>query len=209
MRAGLELHRSRGEVPPIVRVHGIEHGRAAFDFGAVIIATVHVGAFESAAALIAEHYPERNVTVVGENVTAKRAVARQVAERYGWAAVSAHDTDACKVAAWLTCSDPTGVLIVLTDVYVPGQHSAAVEFVGRTVKLPTGPAFLSIETGAVILPVVSYLVDGGSFVHIAPPLWLSTGDTYDGLTQRLADVMTDFIADAPDQWFPPRALEPA
>lgn len=206
--------RERGELPPIARVHGIEHGHAAFEFGsAVIIATCHVGPFEAAAELLHRHYPNRHVLVIGDDVTSPHSAPRQLADRYDWAVVSIHD-DACAALALITCADPLGVLIVTTDMYVPGQHWAKTRFLGETVKFPTGPAFLSIETGAPILPMCSYLVGGGTFVHIAPPLWLAADDLAGApigercarLTQRLADVMTDLIEDAPEQWFPPRAL---
>lgn len=199
----LRLRRHRGEIPEVFAVVGLEHATTTIDDGAAILALPHVGAYEAAASLLAEHYPAREVFVVGEDVSA-RSIPARLGARYGWGYLSVHDP--AIAAAAMGTLERGGILVVLSDVYVPGQHSAECEFLGRQVRLPTGPAYLSITYQAPIVPCASYLEGDACRVLILPAL-VGAADTYEGLTQRLAQAIGSLICEEPDQWFPPRLPE--
>lgn len=73
-----------------------------------------------------------------------------------------------------------------------------VTFFGEPTRMPAGPAKLAIETGAALLPVHCWFVDGGWGFSIDPPVDVSVG--IDGATQALADRYAANIAAHPADW---------
>jgi len=73
-----------------------------------------------------------------------------------------------------------------------------VTFFGEPTRMPAGPAKLAIETGAALLPVHCWFVDGGWGFSIDPPVDVSVG--IDGATQALADRFAANIAAHPADW---------
>jgi lauroyl/myristoyl acyltransferase len=199
----LRAWRERQHIPKISELIGADHGHAALAGGPLIITFPHIGAFESAAQLLDEHYPERHpeVTVVGEDITSRHAPPRILNERYGWNPVSILN-ERCGEVAYTTLNQG-GILAVSSDVLPENQDSTNVDFLDRWCALPSGPANLAIATGAVILPLATYMDGRRSKVLIRPPLWLNSSSTVESLTQEVTDNMSYLISLAPDQWFPP------
>ena len=73
-----------------------------------------------------------------------------------------------------------------------------VTFFGEPTRMPAGPAKLAIETGAALLPVHCWFVDGGWGFSIDPPIDVSVG--VEGATQALADRFEANIAAHPADW---------
>lgn len=199
----LRLMQDRDEIPDVVEVIGLEQARDPVEEGGVIIAFPHTGPFASAASLLAFEYPNKEVFVVGDDIGPK-SVPVSLFNRYGWDYLSVHDDAIAGVA--VETLQRGGALLVSSDVMIPDQHWAKTDFLDHKVKLPTGPAFLSMTLGAPILPVASYLEGKGSRVLILPPIYQWASDTYRSLTQRLANAIGSLICEEPDQWFPPYPL---
>ena len=80
-----------------------------------------------------------------------------------------------------------------------------VEFFGEPARMPAGPAALSLETGAVLLPVTLHYPDRSSWgarIHprVLPPATGSTAERVTAMTQALADAFAEGIRAHPVDW---------
>lgn len=93
-------------------------------------------------------------------------------------------------------------LLVDRDLTGTGE---VVEFLGRPVRMPIGPAILAAATGAPIVPVAAYQAPHGRvriefLPEILPQAALDRRIEVTRLTQRVADAVADIIRSAPAQW---------
>ncbi|NIN68491.1 MAG: hypothetical protein GTO63_28045 [Anaerolineae bacterium] len=95
---------------------------------------------------------------------------------------------------------------LVTDRPLPPAEGVPVEFFGRQIPWPAGPATLALRTGASI--VTGYLVrnaDNDYVGEIYPPLEFDvTGDLerdIQFITQRIVSLQEDVIRRYPDQWY--------
>ena len=84
-----------------------------------------------------------------------------------------------------------------------------VDFFGAPASLPTGPAVLSLRTGAPIHITAVYFTGTGHHCIVGPPIWPERNgrlrDDATALTQRCATALEPLIRRAPEQW---HVLEP-
>ncbi|MDA3038721.1 MAG: phosphatidylinositol mannoside acyltransferase [Actinomycetota bacterium] len=84
-----------------------------------------------------------------------------------------------------------------------------VDFFGAPASLPTGPAVLSLRTGAPIHVTAVYFTEAGHHCIVGPPIWPKRNgllrDDAALLTQRCATALEPLIRRAPEQW---HVLEP-
>ena len=77
-----------------------------------------------------------------------------------------------------------------------------VRFFGRHAVVPGGPAAIALKTGAPLIPACQYATSPGHHhVHLDPPLAWTSGETKEGLMQRVVSRFEDFIKERPDQWY--------
>ena len=79
-----------------------------------------------------------------------------------------------------------------------GHDGVPVDFAGRPVTMPVGPALVAQRSGAALFPTVSQFTDDGMVLRIGPEIRVGPGP--DGLvaaTRQLADVFAERIADRP------------
>jgi KDO2-lipid IV(A) lauroyltransferase len=82
-----------------------------------------------------------------------------------------------------------------------GHDGVPVDFAGRSVTMPVGPALVAQRSGAALFPTVSQFTDDGMVLRIGPEVPVGPGP--DGLvaaTRQLADVFAERIADRPEDW---------
>lgn len=79
-----------------------------------------------------------------------------------------------------------------------------VTFFGERVRMPAGPAYLALRTGAALLPVGLWFEPDGWGQHIHPPVPIpssgSIRERVTAITQRVADVFAEEIAAHPADW---------
>jgi KDO2-lipid IV(A) lauroyltransferase len=79
-----------------------------------------------------------------------------------------------------------------------------VDFFGERVRLPRGPALLSVRTGAPILTAAVYFADGGWRGELGPLLEAlpgePEGEAVFRITQEMARAFEGLIRAAPEQW---------
>ena len=103
---------------------------------------------------------------------------------------------------------------LVTDRPLPLDRGTPVEFFGRRVSWPTGPAVLALRTGAKI--ITGYLVcnEGNDYVgEILPPLDVETKGDHDSdvqrITQQIVSIQEGLIRRYPDQWYMFRRMWPS
>ncbi|MFH1330382.1 MAG: phosphatidylinositol mannoside acyltransferase [Actinomycetota bacterium] len=97
-----------------------------------------------------------------------------------------------------------GVVAVMSDRDLKGTGIPVTMF-GEETTMPAGPLTLACRTGATVLPVGTYFNAGpGHLFHVHPPLEVpATGSFEERVqegTRRLAVVLEEMIARAPEQW---------
>jgi KDO2-lipid IV(A) lauroyltransferase len=75
-------------------------------------------------------------------------------------------------------------------------------FFGQPARMPTGHAFLALNTGAWILPGCVYrLPDGRNAIEIRSPLIPNpNSDTVESLSLRCLGILEEFVRTRPEQW---------
>jgi KDO2-lipid IV(A) lauroyltransferase len=104
-----------------------------------------------------------------------------------------------------------GLLALLIDRPVPGE-GVKVEFFGKAVEVPAGPARLALATGAALVPVAFRRLDPegkrielvGDFSIV--PCDEAGPDCVRALTQQAMRAQERFIRERPEQWYMFRKL---
>jgi len=82
------------------------------------------------------------------------------------------------------------------------RHDRRVNFFGKPVRLPRGPAFLAVKTGAPILPgFVVRQPDDSFLLRYYPPITADRGQDRDEIQQAICRVLESVISEYPCQWF--------
>jgi Kdo2-lipid IVA lauroyltransferase/acyltransferase len=192
--------RRRDELLRSVVVDGLEHVEAARSLGTgLILASVHVGGWEVAAAVPATVLPVPTTVLVRDDWLAWAVGGlRQAA---GLRTI--YDTDPALRAAALLRRDEA--LLVLADQVQPGMRSYRVRLLDAEAELPAGVAGLARLCGSPILPFLvlplgprrwRIEVDG----PIAPPPRRSGREGERETLQALADRWTAAIRLYPEHW---------
>ena len=180
---------------------GYEHlHRALADGKGAILAIPHLGAWDWAGAWFAtQGIP---ITVIVEPLEPR--------ELFEWFAdfrrslgmrVVPLGPDAARAS--MQALKENGVLCLLCDRDIQGNGSE-VTFFGERTTLPSGPAMLSLRTGAPILPVAVYYRDDMHRGVVRPPIPIErTGALREDVarvTQQVASELEALIRKAPEQW---------
>jgi KDO2-lipid IV(A) lauroyltransferase len=194
-----------------LRATGWEHLDQAFEHGkGVLLVATHLGNWEIAGtALASRGYRVSAVSESIGNERINRLATRSRAElgielipmEYGLK----------RVYRALRRNEVVGLVI---DRPLPPYRGTPVEFFGKHITWPTGPAVLALRTGAKI--VTGYLVRGDDHDYVGevlPPLvFETTGDRESDvqhITQQIVCIQEDLIRRYPDQWYMFRRMWPA
>jgi KDO2-lipid IV(A) lauroyltransferase len=95
------------------------------------------------------------------------------------------------------------VVTLLADRNIGGR-GVQVEMFGAAMKVPAGPAFLSLVTGAPLLPCSSFTTDDGWRCHIDPPVEIERSDDLRSDVMATMDAVAGhferYIGSAPTDW---------
>jgi lauroyl/myristoyl acyltransferase len=190
---------------------GWEHLDQAFQHGkGVLLVASHLGSWEIAGlALVNRGY---RVSAVSESFDNERINRLAVESR------AAHGIELIpmeyalkRVYAALRRNEGVGLV---TDRPLPPDQGTPVQFFGRSITWPTGPAALALRTGAEI--VTGYLVrneDNDYIGEMYPALKFETTGDYNldvqRITQQIVRIQEALIRRYPDQWYMFRRMWPA
>ncbi|SEG89223.1 KDO2-lipid IV(A) lauroyltransferase [Thermomonospora echinospora] len=209
MRYWLEVFRlpefGRGRVLRDMLAEGHEKVFAALDSGrGVVLALPHMGNYEQAGAWVALHgYP---LTTVAERLRPESLFDRFVAFRrsLGMEVLPLGDGTGATVFGTLARRLRAGRLVCLVADRDLTEGGIEVDFFGRLARMPGGPAALAVQTGAALYPVTLWY-EGDKWaarVHeeIVVPEAGGRKDKIRVMTQRLALVFQEGIAEHPEDW---------
>ncbi len=186
-----------------VEIVGAEHLVAAVAEGhGAFGATLHYGSWELVPAAFRAHLPELGTAVVGRALR-NPGLFRMIVARRGRDGTQIVPQDARAILRALRAGRAVGVLV---DQYTTARKGGVlVPFLGVEAWSNAGPAWLSLRTGAPIVPAhIHRLPDGRHRVVIEPALAApATGSRENDaieLTARLADVLGRVIREEPAPW---------
>jgi KDO2-lipid IV(A) lauroyltransferase len=193
---------SDDDVRDFVVLAGMEHLRAALERGrGAILVSAHASSLLAGAQAVT--LAERGGVVAVEPVEPPEVLdlMLRVRQGHGLTASPVGPSLAVELAATLARNE---LAFLVTDRDVTGTGTPIV-FFGRTTRLPTGPALLSIRTGAPILPAyVSRRRDGRLDGVLGAPLDVPrTGDVRADageISRRVTRCLEYHIARHPEQW---------
>lgn len=187
---------------PFAMGEGSHHLFEAYERGrGVVVALPHTGSWEWGGAAIAARGCA--LVVVAEELTPPELFDFFVTkrERIGLRVVPLN-TDA--TAILLDALGSGAIVALLCDRDIQGS-GIEVEFFGRRVTMPAGPATLALRTGAALVVACTYIGPGdGHVLVVAPPLTVERQGRLRAdvsrLTQDIAHHLEGFIRRAPEQW---------
>lgn len=193
-----------------VKATGWEHLDEAFRRGkGVLMVGSHLGSWEAAGIVLARR--GYRVNAVSETLGNKR-INRMALESRAAQGIQLIPMEYAlkRVYAALRRNEAVGLV---TDRPMAADKGVPVDFFGKRVTWPSGPAVLALRTGATI--VTGYLVrnERDDYVgEIFPPLQFEpTGDQnadVQRITQQLVSIQEEVIRRYPDQWFMFRRMWP-
>jgi lauroyl/myristoyl acyltransferase len=199
---------SSDEVVASMKIHGLEHLRAAVERGkGVIIASAHFGTIEVGALRLQDFVGVHAVYDTFKPEYLDRLIQRKRLEK-GIHLIGVND-----VRSMMRALRHGDALTLLFDRPLDRAKGVTVRYFGRETAVPGGPAVLAMKTGAALLPVFMYRQPDKSFeCRLFPPVaWVETGDRESdvrGIMQKLMDVLQIVVRERPDQWYMFRPMWP-
>ena len=194
------------ELEERVTLHTPEHFDQALARGkGAIIVSAHFGNMDLPSAILSTRF--KPIALVSETLRPQELMDYLTRIR-GERNVNMHPYDRAprKIIEALKRNEMTAFLIDFGVTHHFDIHTVPVTFFDTTTNFPSGPAQLSLLTGAPIL--VGYArVEGDGQIHVYtnPPLYvIHTGNRKKDLQTTMQEVarrMEDFIRAAPDQWY--------
>ncbi len=171
--------------------------------GAVII-SIHMGDFESAAAIIADHDARMNVLYRRDQIDRLEKIRTRARERLN---VRGHAVDD-GMSTWLGLKDAlerNEVVALHGDRVQPGQTGTKVNVLGHQTVLPIGPFKLAYAAKAPLVPVFNWRMDSGLFaMRIGAPIELDDRVMRDPENSTAvngwAGMLGEHIRQFPEQW---------
>ena len=193
---------SADEVDRRFVMEGSEAIDAALEAGTGCIAALpHMGNWDVAGKWVSQHYPR--VAAVAEDLRPKRLTDLFVEHRRRLGMhilpLTANGNVGRQLARLLAAN---WIVALVADRELSGR-GVEVRMFGRTRRLPSGPALLSITTGAPLLACAVFTTDDGWRCDVRRIAFEATGERRDDvreLTQRLASAFERAVASRPPDW---------
>jgi KDO2-lipid IV(A) lauroyltransferase len=174
--------------------------------GAILISP-HLGNWELGGLGLADLGYRLNVLTFREpddKVNEQRERVRQ--ERgIGVIYVDRHDTSPLAIIEAVNALRRNEIVVLLGD-RDGSSHTITMDFFGRPTPLPMGAAYLSLASGAPVIPVFVPLEGSRYATLMEEPIWFRGGHhDHDGVIRagigRLVSVFEKYIRQYPDQWY--------
>jgi lauroyl/myristoyl acyltransferase len=166
-----------------------------------IIATAHLGSFETGLAALLRHEPRIHVVFKRDPIGSFEQLRSALRRHLG--VIEAPIDDGWSL--WLRLREALQqdeVVMVQADRVMPRQKGCRVPFLHGHVLLPTGPIKLAIAAGAPIIPVFAVLGAGRRIrICIEDPIFVSESqDSPHPALLQLARVLEKYVSSYPEQW---------
>ncbi|MBU0678033.1 MAG: lysophospholipid acyltransferase family protein [Verrucomicrobia bacterium] len=191
-------HLTETDIGRFIYLQDKHHLREAADRGrGVIFFTGHFGNWELGGAVLAAMGYEPHTVAYPQATRKADALFREQRESRGMKLIPYdHAT-----RGLIKCLREGKFVAVIGDRDF-SDRTETVTFMGRPARIPPGAAWLSIKTGAPILPAfVIRQVDDTFLFRIHPPLFPEEYASQDELQDRLCRILEKEIKEHPYQWF--------
>lgn len=197
---------STAELDRRVTIHTPEHFEEALALGkGAIIVSAHFGNMDMPSAILATRF--KPIALVSETLRPPQLM-NYLTKIRGERNVNMHPYDRAprKIIEALRRNEMTAFLIDFGVTHHFDINTVPVDFFGTLTNFPSGPAQLSMLTGAPMLVGNAY-VDEDRHIHVSiePPLFVAhTGNRqkdWQEAMQQVARRMEKFIRAHPDQWY--------
>jgi lauroyl/myristoyl acyltransferase len=201
--AGALIHWSKAQVIERVRVEGEEYlQRALGGRRGVLALSAHLGNFALIGARLAAAGYAFSVVVKHPGDEHFAQLITDYRAQVGIETISAKPRRQA-VRAILEALRQNRIVLIIADEFKSGD--VMVEFMGKIVPAPRGPATLALRTGAVTLPMFAIREDGDSIVLVIGPAIEavqrdSLEETIAATTALYTRRLEDAIRRYPDQW---------
>jgi len=190
-----------------VKIEGLDNLSGAASRGkGVVLATAHLGNFETSAHIVASRGYDMTIPVEAYEDTPflRKLAGLRSGKRVRIVPVGVKGIKEC-----LQTLHRGGIVTIVCDRDLQGNGIKA-EFFGKPTSFPPGPVDLAMRTGAVVVPCFSLRGPKNTTrIYFEPPLKMSDNENHDqALKANLASlvaVMEKYIRQYPDQWV---VLEP-
>jgi KDO2-lipid IV(A) lauroyltransferase len=186
------------EARRLLRIEHPEHLEAAMALGrGVLTVSAHIGNWELGGVAMRMFGRRLNAVVLPQRLEKLNRLFQKHREERGIHVLPLGRA----MHSILACLKRNELVALLADKDFSAR-GRRVEFFGRLARLPRGPAFLAVKTGAPLLPGVIVRQEDDSFVlRYYPPLLAGNGDSVDGLQAQVCRVLEAMIGELPCQWF--------
>ncbi len=192
------------EILSAVETEGEELLEASLRSGrGVVLALPHLGNWDVAGCYVSQKYS--TVLSVAEYLRPRAAFLhwKKTRERLGMRIVPLDGTSA-PVKEAIRHLRSGGIVALVADRQI-GSGGVEVEFFGEKTRVPSGPATLALRTGADLMAVGLYMLEGGRHLGVLRPP-IRVGRARDprssalATTQALVNEFEDLIRRDPEQW---------
>ncbi|HWB52959.1 MAG TPA: lysophospholipid acyltransferase family protein [Tepidisphaeraceae bacterium] len=171
-----------------------------------IIASIHMGSFEAAAASLRQIEPQIHVLFKRDNMDRFERIRTRLRRKLGINEVPLDDG----WGVWVRLRDALAenhVVMLQADRVMQGQKGQRMKFLHGHLLLPTGPIRLAMATGAPIIPIVTTRTPKGRVqIHIEDAICVGPDDPIEIAMNQVRDVIEKYVRTYPEQWL---MLEPA
>jgi lauroyl/myristoyl acyltransferase len=169
----------------------------------VVLVTAHLGSFEVGLASLCSIEPVVYVVFKRDPMAVFDRLRSEQRRKLG--VVEAPVDDGLHV--WLELRDALRrdeVVLMQGDRALPGQKAVDIDFCGRPMKIPTGPARLALAAGAPLVPVFSVRTPNRKVrIVLEAPIVPDPGDPGADplpIVRRLTSVIERYVRAYPEQW---------
>ncbi len=186
----------------MVRIDGLHHLKKALEGGrGAIFVTAHLGSWDMGGAALAQTSDLPSMSAIVEPVSDGSADGAVTSMREGRGIKVIPLGQPLRVWRALRRNE----IVFIVGERLVGADGVDVDFFGEKAKLPRGAAWLSLKSGAPIVPGFCIRQPDGTYVgHIEKPIFPEECEDFEAAvrvcTQRVARVFEDYIARYPDQW---------
>ena len=200
-------HLTKKKVDRWIRIEGVENMKEALSHGkGAIGVTAHLGNYELAGAVLAMlGFPVHAVVFIHENPHVDAFFSRQRASVGVTPIRVKSQNQRALFEASISALKKNGILALVGDRDFFG-NGVTMEFFGKQVSIPRGPAAFSQRTGAPIVP--GFLVrekDGTYRFTLEKPIYVPEGvpkeEAIRQMTQTCLDRISRIIRKYPTQWY--------
>ena len=192
-------HLSNGQVNRLLHVEHAEHLETAISMDRGVLAiSAHIGNWELSGPLLQSMGHRLNAVVLPQSAQKVDRLLEKYRLRRGTHVLPLGRGTAVSIVGCLQRKEFVGLM---TDRDFT-RNDRRVLFFGKPARLPRGPAFLAMRTGAPILPGFIVRRDDDSFLlRYYPPITARNGDSVESLQAQTCRILEEFISEYPSQWF--------